>query len=81
MSPKEYASLVMAMDSEVDRPEVAALIAPYVNDGRFAREDAIAVLDSAEIDAQASFPGVDINVLATHKQVNVNIVPSNYITY
>ena len=81
MSPKEYASLVMAMDSEVDRPEVAALIAPYVNNGRFAREDAITVLDSAEIDAQASFPGVDINVLATHKQVNVNIVPSNYITY
>ena len=37
------------------------------SDGRFAREDAIAVLDSAAFDVQASFPVLDTNVLAAYK--------------
>ena len=46
MSPKEYASLIMTFDSEFDRPEIAALIAPSVNGGDFTHEYIIAVLDA-----------------------------------
>ena len=46
MTPGEYASLVAAFDSEFDRPEVAALIAPSVNGGRFTHEYVVAVLDA-----------------------------------
>jgi len=44
VSPKEYASLIMSFDSEFDRPEVAAIIAPSVNGGEFTHEYIIAVL-------------------------------------
>ena len=44
MTPKEYASLIMSIDAEFDRTEIAALIAPSVNEGNFTHEYIIAVL-------------------------------------
>jgi len=54
MSPNEYASFITTFDSEFDPPEIAALVAPSVNDGELTHEYIVAVVRAAEDWSRAS---------------------------